>query len=261
MLQQTNVARVIPFFERWMKTFPDWESLARANASALIRAWSGLGYNRRALYLRDAARTVCERGVPKDEAGWRTLKGIGPYAAAAIHTFVAQEPAMAVDTNVRRVIGRLMLRKPYPTLHDDKAVQRELRRILRRKKDWKALHAIMDLGAMICQARKPGCEKCPLRAFCVSATSFLSSSAPQPKIIRAKERIHAGKKYPDRIYRGRILRALQQTSRIPVRAIGKTIDGSYREATDHSWILRMINRMQNDGLIEIKNQNITLPPS
>ncbi len=261
MLQQTNVARVIPFFERWVETFPDWESLARAKMPTLIRAWSGLGYNRRALYLRDAARTVCERGVPKDEAGWRTLKGIGPYAAAAIHTFVTQEPAMAVDTNVRRVIGRLILRKTYPTLHDDKAVQRALRRILQRKRDWKALHAIMDLGAMICQARKPKCEACPLRASCVSATSFLSSRAPQPKIIRAKEHIYPGKKYPDRIYRGRMLRALQQTSRISIRAIGKIIDDSYHEATDHPWILRMIHRMQRDGLIEIKNQNIMLPVS
>jgi A/G-specific adenine glycosylase len=261
MLQQTQVARVIPFFEAWMRIFPDWKALARAKTPALIRAWSGLGYNRRALYLREAARTVCEYGVPKDEVGWRALKGIGPYAAAAIHTFVAQEPAIAIDTNVRRVIGRLMLRKPYPTERDDKAVQCALERVFRRKKDWKALHAIMDLGAMICQARKPQCEQCPLRASCVSRASFLPSSAPRPKIIRKKERTHPGKPFPDRIYRGRILRALQKASRISIRTIGNMIDDSYRDASDREWILRMIDRMQRDGLIEIKNAFIKLPSS
>lgn len=259
MLQQTQVARVIPFFEAWMKTFPDWESLARAKTPALLRAWSGLGYNRRALYLRDAARTVCECGVPKTEDEWRTLKGIGPYAAAAIHTFVAREPTAAIDTNIRRVIGRLMLRKPYPVQSDDADVERALQRVFRRKADWKALHALMDLGAMICHARKPECAVCPLRAHCASAKTFLASSAVHPSAPKTKERRHAEKKFPDRIYRGRILRALQTTPRISVRAIGNIIDDSYRDASDREWVLRMIDRMQRDGLLEIKNKHIRLP--
>jgi len=259
MLQQTQVARVIPFYEAWMKRFPSWESLANAKTPELIRAWSGLGYNRRALYLREAAKTVCELGIPRTEEEWRALKGIGPYAAAAVHTFVAQEPAAAIDTNVRRVIGRLMLRKPFPTQQDDGSVRQALQRIFHRKQDWKALHAIMDLGAMICQARKPHCLECPLREQCVSAKRFLTSSITRPKTVAAQERIHEGKRFPDRIYRGRILRLLQTMSSCSVRRIGNMIDDSYDDTKDREWILRMIDRMQRDGLIEMKRERVQLP--
>ena len=78
MLQQTQAARVIDFYQAWLKIFPTWESLANAKTPQLLHAWAGLGYNRRALYLREAARQVIEQGVPQSEEAWRTLKGVGP---------------------------------------------------------------------------------------------------------------------------------------------------------------------------------------
>ena len=107
MLQQTQVARVIPRYEEWLERWPTVETLAAASAADVIRAWQGLGYNRRALALHRAARHVAADGWPDDLT---ELPGVGPYTAAAIRNFAFGEPVLPVDVNVARVLRRTRFR-------------------------------------------------------------------------------------------------------------------------------------------------------
>src|ERR1700704_6553728 len=114
MLQQTQAARVVPYLERFLARFPDERALAAAPTADILAAWSGLGYNRRALALQRAARIVAREGWPRDEAGLRRLPGVGPYTAAAVASFAFGAHVPAVDTNARRVIERLDRRRRPP---------------------------------------------------------------------------------------------------------------------------------------------------
>jgi A/G-specific adenine glycosylase len=142
MLQQTQVERVLPRYERWLERWPTVEALAATSAAEVIREWQGLGYNRRALNLHRAAGAVAARGWPDDPS---ELPGVGPYTAAAIRNFAFGDDVLPVDTNVRRVQER--------TGHAFSA---------------RNAQALMDLGATVCLARIPRCGACPLAARCPS---------------------------------------------------------------------------------------------
>jgi A/G-specific adenine glycosylase len=142
MLQQTQVERVVPRYEEWLARWPTVNALAAATRADVIRAWQGLGYNRRGLNLHRAARIVAADGWPDDLT---LLPGVGPYTAAAIANFAFGRDVLPVDTNVRRVQERSgMTFTP------------------------EAAQALMDLGAMICLARVPRCGRCPLASECPS---------------------------------------------------------------------------------------------
>jgi A/G-specific adenine glycosylase len=142
MLQQTQVPRVVPRFERWLQRWPTVEALAAAGPDAVIREWQGLGYNRRAVSLHRAARIVAERGWPHDLT---ELPGVGEYTAAAIRRFAYGDPVLPLETNVRRVIERTGA-SFSPA----------------------AAEALMDLGREVCLARIPRCVVCPLASDCPS---------------------------------------------------------------------------------------------
>ena len=142
MLQQTQVARVVPRWLEWMERWPDVGTLAAAPAADVIRAWQGLGYNRRALSLHRAARHVAERGWPDDLT---ELPGVGRYTADAVARFAWNASVLPVDVNVRRVLDRTQ-----GGFTPDAAA------------------ALMDLGATVCLARVPRCGACPLAAECPS---------------------------------------------------------------------------------------------
>jgi A/G-specific adenine glycosylase len=142
MLQQTQVARVVPRYLAWLERWPSVESLAAASAPDVIREWQGLGYNRRALNLHRAARRIAARGWPDDLT---ELPGVGRYTADAVGRFALELPVLPVDTNVRRVLER-----SGGEFGPESA------------------HALMDLGATICLARVPRCGACPLAARCPS---------------------------------------------------------------------------------------------
>jgi A/G-specific adenine glycosylase len=145
MLQQTQVARVIPRWERWLERWPTVESLTAATPAEVIVEWQGLGYNRRAIHLQRAARAVAERGWPDDLT---ELPGVGPYTAAAVGNFAFGRDILPVDTNVRRVQERTG-----------------------ESFDGSCAQALFDLGATICLARVPRCGGCPLAASCPSRGS------------------------------------------------------------------------------------------
>jgi A/G-specific adenine glycosylase len=142
MLQQTQVARVVPRFEAWMARWPSMEALAAASLDDVIRSWQGLGYNRRAVSLHRAARVVVERGWPDDLT---ELPGVGRYTADAIRRFAHGEDVLPLETNVRRVIER--------TGYEFTPA---------------AAEALMDLGREVCLARVPRCGICPLAVGCPS---------------------------------------------------------------------------------------------
>jgi A/G-specific adenine glycosylase len=142
MLQQTQVARVVPRFEKWLERWPSVEELAAAGLDDVIRAWQGLGYNRRAVSLHRAARIVAERGWPDDLT---ELPGVGRYTAQAIRRFAYGEDVLPLDTNVLRVIERTSA---------DFGPQ--------------SAEALMDLGRTVCLARVPRCDTCPLAGACPS---------------------------------------------------------------------------------------------
>jgi A/G-specific adenine glycosylase len=142
MLQQTQAARVVPRYLDWVDRWPSAEALAAAPTAAVIRAWQGLGYNRRALNLHRAARHVARHGWPDDLT---ELPGVGPYTADAIACFAFGRPVLPADVNVARVLERT------GAAFDHACAQ-----------------ALMDLGATVCIARIPRCEVCPLAPACPS---------------------------------------------------------------------------------------------
>ncbi len=148
MLQQTQVDRVLPFWERWVATWPDWRSLAKASNGELLALWSGLGYNRRALFLGKLAREVASKhnGVlPGDAATLMQLPGIGPYTAKAIMIFAHNAPLVTVDTNIRRVI-LIEFGLPAETAAPDIERLAELLLPRKRSRDWH--NALMDYSAL-----------------------------------------------------------------------------------------------------------------
>lgn len=264
MLQQTQVDRVIPAYRAWLTRFPSWTSLAKATTADLLRAWAGLGYNRRALQVREGARFVVRHGEPKDEQGWRALKGVGPYTAAALTEFANHTRAIVIDTNVRRVAGRILFGTYFPGLKIDARLRKALDRITPRTgAHWDLPQAFMDLGSAICTARAPSCAACPMKRACKAAPHFLTgraNAARRPKTPREKR--HRDKKYPDRIYRGRILAWVRDHGATSIRALGANIDNAYRSREDFAWVSAMCGRLAAEGLLDLdRNGTVSLPHS
>jgi A/G-specific adenine glycosylase len=160
MLQQTQVSRVVPAYRGFLRRFPTLRALARAPLADALRAWSGLGYNRRARDLHRIARAV-PRGLPADRAGLDALPGVGAYTAGAVACFAHGERVAFADTNIRRVLGRIALGR-VATEREATAIDDEL--MPRDAAPWH--HALMDLGATVCLSRTPRCEACPVAGVC-----------------------------------------------------------------------------------------------
>lgn len=263
MLQQTQVDRVIPKYRAWLKIFPTWKSLSTAKTSDLIHAWAGLGYNRRALYARDAARAVVASETPHNEKEWRKLKGVGPYVAAALTEFVNHRRAIVIDTNIRRVVGRIFLGKPFPSLTDDARIRSTLEKITPKDKRHRDLpQACMDFANAVCLPRTPKCAACPLQTRCKASTLFLSGRPVQRPTKRVTERIHTEKKFPDRIYRGRILALVRTDGPTNISTLGYRVDQTFDRIADSDWLRAMVDRLIKDGLlVELRRNVIALPGS
>ncbi len=259
MLQQTQVDRVKAFYIAWLKQFPNWKSLAAATNEDVIRAWAGLGYNRRALMLRNAAREVLSMGVPTTIETWQMIKGIGPYTAAAISAFAQKKRVMPIDTNIRRVLGRLLLGKPFPQPADDEATQNLVDDFLPRQGNYFDVpQAIFDLATDVCQ-KNPKCLECPLRKQCPSAEQFLSGRVVIPKqmVKKAIESHHEEKPFPDRIYRGRILKLIRESKHgIDPRSVGNAVDKTFDPIIDSEWVDAMIGRLIKDQMIELRSKKL-----
>jgi A/G-specific adenine glycosylase len=185
MLQQTRVAAVIPYYERFLERFPDVQALANAPEDEVLRLWSGLGYYTRARNLQRAAREILakHRGVfPQTHAEVRALSGIGDYTAAAILSIAYRARHAVVDGNVARVLARIFAIKG--DLRESggwRKLQKCAEDLLARKSpgDWN--QAVMELGATLCTPRAPQCLVCPMAQFCRARKLGIADSLPAPR--------------------------------------------------------------------------------
>ncbi len=167
MLQQTQVATVIPYFERWMKRYPTVESLALAEEQELLSLWQGLGYYRRCRMLLDGARWVAANGMPEKASGWLKVPGVGRYTGSAIASIAFGESVPVVDGNVERVFARFAgSEESGKNLNNAAWLWAETALNRDRPGDWN--QALMELGATVCRPKDPGCKSCPLSADCVA---------------------------------------------------------------------------------------------
>jgi len=169
MLQQTQVVTVIPYYARWLKQFPTWQTLARAEESAVIKAWEGLGYYRRARNLHALAKAVAAAGgkMPRSEKGLCALPGIGPYTAAAVGSIAFGLPLAVLDGNVMRVLARVLALSDDIARPQTRAQLQEIATAFLDKRDPSTHNqAVMELGATVCLPRRPLCLICPLKNGC-----------------------------------------------------------------------------------------------
>lgn len=173
MLQQTQVKTVLPYYERFMATFPTVQHLADAPLHAVLKAWEGLGYYSRARNLHRAAGIVASQMNGHLAPDWQTFKrlpGVGDYIAAAVLSIAFGRPFAVADGNVKRVLARLFLIDvPVNQAAGHKVFQTTARQLLSHKAPGDHNQAMMELGALVCTPRKPACDSCPLKRFCRAA--------------------------------------------------------------------------------------------
>ncbi|WP_240630028.1 A/G-specific adenine glycosylase [Specibacter cremeus] len=214
MLQQTPVVRVLPVWEEWLRRWPTPTDLAAEPAGEVVRAWGRLGYPRRALRLHEAARVMVERHdglVPGTVDELLALPGIGTYTAAAVAAFAFGRRSTVVDTNIRRVHARLVLGQALPAPALTAAEMRLAAELLpaddAESVAWNA--GVMELGALVCTARRPKCDACPVQAEC----AWIAAGQPEPTYV-PKGQPWAG---TDRQVRGAVL-AVLRAAESPVHA-------------------------------------------
>lgn len=184
MLQQTQVSRVIGYFERWVERFPTMQSLAEASEGEVLRFWEGLGYSSRALHCLAAARVVAERyhgRLPDDMVRLRELPGIGPYSAGALLSIAFHREEAAVDGNVCRVLARLFnLKKPVTEKTTRTWIEMRAKELIPKGQTKAFNQALMELGALICVPKRPKCVECPVKRHCQAERLGVVLSRPVP---------------------------------------------------------------------------------
>jgi A/G-specific adenine glycosylase len=249
MLQQTQTARIQEKLPVFLRQYPDFSTLAATDNATIIRAWQGMGYNNRALRLRDCARAVVERfgGVLPDTADdLRSLPGLGPYTVSAILSFAFHRDIVVLDVNIRRLYSRLFVQltttlevmsEPLLLYVAGEVYPRG------RSSDWH--QACMDIAAQYCTARSPRCLFCPVAKACRSAFRLAEAVPP-----RVSEPSHRGR--PNRIWRGRIvelLRNLPADTTIGLMDL-RTQLFSTEEETDEPWLEHILAALERDGLVD-----------
>jgi A/G-specific adenine glycosylase len=244
MAQQTQAERAAEAWTTWIARWPTAADLAAAPVADVLRAWAGLGYNRRALALHRAAQAVvADHGgrVPDDVAALQALPGVGPYTARAVAAIAFGRPAGAVDTNVRRVLGRIAA--GGPEAFSAKSMQALADAVVPPEAAAAWTHALMDVGARVCAPRGPRCEACPAAAWCRYRAGERPASASVPT-RRAPEPAFASTR---RWLRGRVLERAREAS-----------GGSWVEyaaaigAHPHAAVREAVLDLARDGLLEAR---------
>jgi len=233
MLQQTQAARVAERFPAFLARFPTSAALAAAPDSAVLEAWSGLGYNRRALALRRAAVEVTARGWPSEIAALERLPGVGPYTARAVASLAFGQAVGVVDTNVRRWLVRRFGLAPSATARDLQRLSDALASAGRGEDAAAWTHASMEFGANVCTTRAPRCAACPIANGCPSRDAAVEVPVPrQPPFAGS-----------DREMRGALLRALAGASHhdIGVREARRVVAAPELD--------RIVAGLERDGLV------------
>ena len=251
MLQQTPVARVVPAYEEWLVRWPTPAALAADSPGEAVRQWGRLGYPRRALRLHDVATTLVERHggeVPPSYDDLVALPGIGPYTAAAIASFAFRQRHVVQDTNVRRVLARAITGVEQPPASSTAAEVRLGEELLPDDPETAACWAVavMELGALVCTARAPRCDSCPIADRC--AWRLACYPAYDGPVRRGQT--YAG---TDRQVRGRLLDVLRTAhGSVTAAALDAVWDDDVQR-------LRALEGLLADGLIERVGDQYALP--
>ncbi len=248
MAQQTQVARVIPKWERFIRTFATPADAAVATVGELVALWDGLGYNRRAVMLHRCAQEIVERhagDVPADLDALMALSGIGPYTARAVLAFAFERDVAVVDTNVGRVLARIDGRTF--TVSDAQLRANEL---VPGGSGWAWNQALLDFGALVCTKRRPVCATCPAQAVCAWAGANEDPSIGSAAVSAGQSRFEGS----DRQGRGRLVSALRQgpIERLDAARFMGWIDDPQRAE-------RVIESLRADGLLEVHGSQLRLP--
>lgn len=246
MAQQTQIGRVEAKWGAFLERFPTVDALAAAAPADVLREWQGLGYNRRAINLWRAARAiVADHGgrIPDSVSALERLPGIGPYTARAVAATAFGRPVGAVDTNVRRVVGRIGAADEAPQIQQlaDAIVPPE------RAADW--THAMMDLGATFCRPRRPDCAGCPVRSWCRFAAAPTADTTVTPSRPR---RVEPAFPATSRWLRGRIVERLREHPGGAWASFDEAIGGHAAEA-----VAVALAALARDGLVELDSTDPT----
>jgi A/G-specific adenine glycosylase len=186
MCQQTQISTVIPYFERWMISFPDFQSLAAASEKTILKHWEGLGYYRRAQHLHALAKSLLEIPPPRTAQGWAKLPGIGPYTAAAIASIACGRAVACVDGNVVRILSRIVgEEREFKSSTEAARHFTSLANALM-EDDNPGTHnqAMMELGATVCLRKRPLCTICPVRGQCRAGTEGFADELPRIRRVK-----------------------------------------------------------------------------
>ena len=243
MLQQTPVARVLPAYEAWLDRWPTPSALASDSPADAVRQWGRLGYPRRAVRLHAAARLIVEQHggtVPSSVAALRALPGVGSYTAAAVASFAYGQRHAVLDTNVRRVLARLLSGAPRPAASPTTMEVKLAESLLPAEPElaprWSV--AVMELGALVCTADRPRCADCPVVTTC----AWHRAGSPDPEAGQARRsQSYEG---TDRQCRGRLLAVLRDADE-PVPAA--RLDAAWPDAQQRD---RALASLVADGLAE-----------
>ncbi len=219
MLQQTQVDRVLPKYTAWLTAFPDCEALAAASRADVLKLWSGLGYNNRAVRLHVLAKLVVKEhhgALPDDEEALRKLPGIGPYTAGALMAFAQNKPGKCIDVNVERIVKRIFFPKTKKDI-TKKMIEETFLGSFPPDRATLYANALMDLGSLVCTASEPRCDECPLSEECRS-----KGERPEEAQERVKRR-QPTFRHSNRWWRGRILKALARDASLSRKALFQKI--------------------------------------
>jgi len=190
MCQQTQVATVIPYYERWMARWPNVEALAYATEQEALSMWQGLGYYRRCRQLLEASRRIAAYGMPRSCDEWLNLPGVGPYTAAAIASIALGEPVAVADGNVERVFARVA-GSSLSGMELKKAARRWAAKNLDKARPGDSNQALMELGAVVCTPKDPKCPVCPLEERCTARQTWSTDKYPvRDKKARTEHQEH-----------------------------------------------------------------------
>ena len=250
MLQQTQVDRVIPYYHAWLDAFPTVHELANAPIADVIRLWKGLGYNRRAVNLQRTAQAVVESGgeFPRGVDSLLKLPGIGPYTAGAIACFAFEMDVPFIDTNMRRVLHRVLIGVdvPKPTVND-RAMTELAAKLIPPGDGWNWNQALIEFGALQCTSRKPLCIICPLQMECIARPTIHTAIAESVRKPNAKPEVF---RESNRYFRGRVVDALREREAITFEELGPLVRPGFSEA-DGMWLLEVVQGLERDGLARI----------
>ncbi len=258
MLQQTQVDRVIPKYQNFLLQFPTVESLAKASSAEVIVAWSGLGFNRRALRLAELAKKIVQlKKFPETEKELLILKGIGPYTASAVASFAFNQDVIVLDTNIRRVFHRLSFE--HKTTQNE-LLTKELETLAARllpKGNSRIWHnALMDFGATICLAQTPKCLQCPIQTLCSFKKVLETSSREEQQVLLSLTRVKNKQgtfKNSERFYRGKILDYLRMKGSCLEEELLKSFQEIYQK--DVRSLLKILEKEQ---FLTLKDEKVFL---